>query len=56
MLEDCGAALVLTQRDVLERLPLPAGLASLAVDDPGNGRIVRRVRRRSIWPRKTWPT
>ncbi|RQF29644.1 non-ribosomal peptide synthetase, partial [Pseudomonas aeruginosa] len=35
MLEDCGAALVLTQRDVLERLPLPAGLASLAVDDPG---------------------
>ncbi|AVO54972.1 non-ribosomal peptide synthase/polyketide synthase [Ectopseudomonas mendocina] len=35
MLEDCGAALVLSQLDVLERLPLPAGLASLAVDDPG---------------------
>ncbi|WP_459478555.1 amino acid adenylation domain-containing protein, partial [Pseudomonas sp. No.117] len=34
MLEDCQAALVLTQADVSERLPLPAGVSGLAVDRP----------------------
>nr|WP_158704691.1 non-ribosomal peptide synthetase [Pseudomonas mendocina] len=32
MMQDCKAALVLTQSDVLTRLPIPAGLATLAVD------------------------
>ena len=32
MMEDCSAALVLSQHDVLTHLPLPEGLPSLAVD------------------------
>ncbi|WP_313053319.1 non-ribosomal peptide synthetase [Pseudomonas lopnurensis] len=32
MMKDCAAALVLTQSDVLEQLPIPEGLSTLAVD------------------------
>ncbi|WP_313053322.1 non-ribosomal peptide synthetase [Pseudomonas lopnurensis] len=32
MMQDCAAALVLTQSDLLERLPIPAGVSTLAVD------------------------
>ncbi|WP_152035098.1 AMP-binding protein, partial [Pseudomonas ovata] len=32
MMKDCAAALVLTQSDLLEQLPIPEGLPSLAVD------------------------
>ncbi|SFH12235.1 non-ribosomal peptide synthetase [Pseudomonas sp. NFACC45] len=36
MFEDSGIGLLLTQRHLLEQLPLPAGLRSLVLDQPGD--------------------
>ncbi|CAD5108459.1 non-ribosomal peptide synthetase [Zestomonas carbonaria] len=38
MMKDCAAALVLTQGDVLEQLPIPADLPTLAVDQSDDWR------------------